>query len=116
MVNDLCKKMRYLKFFFVYLVIFISGRALPIKEQAWLIKEKGKKYFKNHVTIQNNYRLCVRNIRKVVRSKQRRIRVGFYVSETSKWNMQSLYDLLLESDVFEPFILVSHITNQQELR
>ncbi len=39
--------------------------------------------------------------------KSRKIRVGFWVDNTSKWKAQSLYEVLAKSEDFEPVILLS---------
>ena len=42
--------------------------------------------------------------------KNEKIRVAFLVSENSKWNAEILYNLLENSEYFEPFILVTLLT------
>ena len=46
--------------------------------------------------------------------KKRKIRVGFWVTESAKWTCQEFYDLLKSDDRFEPFILLSYFKNPQE--
>ena len=49
------------------------------------------------------YRLALRRIR--AKAKNEPIRVLFVVGTSSKWKAQSLYDAMLESKVFEPYIV-----------
>ena len=46
-------------------------------------------------------------------SHYRKIRVGFFVTESSKWSGQNLYNLLKTDNHFEPFILLSYFKNPQ---
>ena len=41
--------------------------------------------------------------------KHRKLRVCFLVSETQKWNAQSIYDSMEKSNIFEPFVLVTKV-------
>ncbi len=45
-----------------------------------------------------------------------RLRVCFFVQETQKWNAQSLYDKMAKSNIFEPFILVSPMLDENSNR
>lgn len=45
-------------------------------------------------------------------NKKEKIRVGFLVSENSKWNAESLYNLLEENENFEPVILITLYTTR----
>ncbi len=65
-----------------------------------LIKKVYPQYRKKH-------RLLINKLREQV--KIRKIRVCFLVSETQKWNMQSLYDEMEKSDIFEPFVVVTNL-------
>ena len=53
-----------------------------------------------------DYSFALTKIRKKHRNNQK-IRVGFLVSESSKWNAEELYNLLEKSDAFEPVILLT---------
>ena len=41
--------------------------------------------------------------------EKRKIRVCFLVSEPAKWNMQKVYNLMHDSKIFEPFVLVTSL-------
>ena len=45
-------------------------------------------------------------------NRKEKIRVGFLVSENSKWNAESLYNLLEENENFEPVVLVTLYTTR----
>ena len=57
--------------------------------------------------------LCRKRYKKLVENKKKKalsgakLRVMFVVSEAAKWKNQSLYDLMEESDSFEPIIAIS---------
>ncbi|PAF49656.1 hypothetical protein BKH43_06515 [Helicobacter sp. 13S00401-1] len=42
---------------------------------------------------------------------KKRLRVLFLVNESSKWKMKSLYDLLAQSDLFEPLVVLTPLTS-----
>ena len=44
--------------------------------------------------------------------KSRKLRVCFLVQETQKWNAQYIYDKMVKSDIFEPFVLVTPLKNE----
>ena len=46
-------------------------------------------------------------------SKYRKIRIGFWVTEPTKWTSQYFYDLLKQDDRFEPFIILSYFKTPQ---
>ena len=54
---------------------------------------------------QLNYKKVLKKLKQEV--KQRKIRVLFYVCENSKWAFQTLYELLEQDAIFEPFVVVS---------
>lgn len=80
---------------------------MPIRDQIRILKNK-KKFFKQYVQVQYNYKNVLNRLKQ---KKRQKIRVCFLVSETSKWNMQSLFDDLLKSTCFQPFILVINHTD-----
>jgi len=47
-------------------------------------------------------------------NKKEKIRVGFLVSENSKWNAENLYNLLEENEHFEPVVLVTLYTTRHD--
>lgn len=57
------------------------------------------------------YNLILWKLRLV--GKFRKIRVGFFVFETTKWNCQVFYERLKKDERFEPFILLSYFNNKQ---
>ena len=77
----------------------------------------GIKYFQKKIFIKINLKHVTQH-KAVVSNLQnelikRKIRVCFLVSETAKWNMQHIYDLMEKSSVFEPFILVTRLKNTE---
>ena len=63
-------------------------------------------------TIKNifNYYQCNKNYKKKLEelcSKEGKIKVCFLIRENQKWSYQSLYELLVKSEEFEPVVLVS---------
>ena len=46
-------------------------------------------------------------------SNFRKIRVGFWVTESSKWSNDNIYNEFKNNDKFEPFILLSYFKNPQ---
>ena len=46
-----------------------------------------------------------------LRNKKEKIRVGFILSENSKWGYQSLYDLFANSEHYEPVVLITLLTS-----
>lgn len=53
-----------------------------------------------------DYTFALEKAMKKYRNKEK-IKVGFLVSEQGKWNCEELYNLLAQSDVFEPIVLVT---------
>lgn len=43
-----------------------------------------------------------------IKLHNKKIKVVFYVNENAKWSYQSLYDLMLASDIFEPQVVLSN--------
>lgn len=70
-----------------------------------------KKFFKKE---RNDYKARYDNIILQLRKEihKRKLRVCFLVSETAKWNMQSLYEKLDGSPFFTPFIVVTNLKNR----
>ncbi len=64
-----------------------------------------KKIEKNCKFIENNSKNVIKKLKKQYGSKP--IRVAFWCNEKTKWKCQSLYDLMLESSAFHPFIIAS---------
>lgn len=81
-------------------------KELSISDQISLIKGGGLIFYYRSLSVRFNYHRVIRRLKK--EKTHRKIRVCFLVSETSKWNMQSLYDMLLESEDFYPFIVVTN--------
>lgn len=59
----------------------------------------------NHKIYNAKYNKILKKLRQ--KAKTQKIRVMFYVTETTKWNLQLLYDAMRESSIFEPFVVVS---------
>lgn len=55
-----------------------------------------------------NYRRCLANLRKAAQTRP--IRVVFLVSEIAKWKGQGIFDLMKDSDRFEPVIGIMELT------
>lgn len=77
--------------------------------------------FTKKLHFHKKYRKYVQKIqharmRKKVRtiSKHDKIRVGFLVSEQSKWGYSSVYDSFAKSDKYEPVILVTKLVSQHQ--
>ncbi len=62
-----------------------------------------------HSRIQANYTAKLEELKKRYARKEK-IRVGFLVNEPAKWQYQSLFDELNDSDIFEPVVLLSKMT------
>lgn len=69
-----------------------------------------------HLPFNAFYRWCVKHILSIrmhrklnIIKKHKKIRVGFLVSEQSKWGYQSVYDQLVIDPKFEPVILVTKL-------
>lgn len=60
--------------------------------------------------MRHNYAKIVKRIRQY--PKDRRIRVLFWVYETSKWKAQSLYDAMKSSNDFEPIMVLSVVKDE----
>lgn len=111
--------LKVLKRFCFFIVEYVCSlrwifKDYSIIEQVILLKKGGKKFFCNYIIVRNNYKRVQSILKK--EKGHRKIRVCFLVSESSKWNMQSLYDELLKSDVFYPFIVVTNLTRYLEHR
>ena len=63
------------------------------------------------LNFQKIHQRVLNNIKKDI--LHRKIRVCFLVNETSKWNLQTLYDEMENSDIFEPFVLVTTFESNQ---
>lgn len=64
--------------------------------------------------IKANYRNVIDNIKLKIKNKQK-IKVGFWVLTNSTWAYQSLYDEMLQSDIFEPIIFLPKIVPSQKI-
>ena len=71
-----------------------------------MVKGGGIHFLYHSLRVRFNYHRIIRKLKR--EKKYRKIRVCFLVLETSKWNMQSLYDKLLASEEFYPFIVVTN--------
>ncbi len=60
--------------------------------------------------LNRNYKANIQRIR----NKQGKIRVAFLVNEYQKWNVQSLYDELVKSELFEPIILTTRLLSHHK--
>lgn len=60
-----------------------------------------------------NYSRDLKRIRRTYGT--RKLRVAFLVSEVAKWKAQGIFDLMRESDVFEPFIAIMELTRNWKL-
>lgn len=63
-------------------------------------------------TLDREHKICYKKYDEILRKlrqevKIRKLRVCFYVTETNKWNMQSVYNAMKCSDFFEPFLVLS---------
>ena len=73
--------------------------------------------FKVRINSDNELKLVTENYNKVLANikekinQNRKIKVLFLVRENSKWGYDKLYHLLENSNLFEPFIVVSILTN-----
>ena len=65
-------------------------------------------YLSNIRFVKNNQKRVLQSLKEEV--KYRKLKVVFLCFEPAKWKCQSLYDLLLQSQYFEPLILVSKWT------
>lgn len=79
------------------------------------IKLKIKRYSvnKDYKNLNKKYKKTINNLRKAAIT--RKIRVAFYVND-SRWKCQNLYDLLVESKHYEPFIIVGKANAQVNSR
>lgn len=75
-----------------------------------------RKKFRNKYIIKNilneQHLICFKEYNKTlqklkIESKNRKLNVCFYVSETTKWNLQTIYDAMKNSNIFKPFVVVS---------
>lgn len=65
------------------------------------------------VILNHNYARDLKRIRKTV--ARRKLRIAFLVSEVAKWKAQGIFDLMAESDLFEPFIATMELTRNWKL-
>lgn len=63
--------------------------------------------------LQKNYKKIINRLKKQL--KYRKIKVIFLINEESKWKVQSLYDLMLKSEIFEPIVALTIADIQNEL-
>lgn len=61
--------------------------------------------------IKENYKTVIKNIK----NSDKKINVLFLVNENSKWKTQSLYDLMVQSDKFEPIVALTIADFQRKL-
>lgn len=84
-----------------------------IKEQVAMIRTCGgscfMQYLNDYPRIKHNYLTVLSRLKE--EHKKRKLRVCFLVSEPAKWNMQPLYDELLKTEDFFPFIVVTNVKN-----
>ena len=80
---------------------------LPLKYYTKL-KEKGikLKLHSNLKYISKNQKRVLKKLRKKIQNNEK-INVAFYIYDETKWKSQSIYDLMLEDEIFEPYIFVS---------
>lgn len=65
----------------------------------------GRKVCQNLCYIKKNYFRVLKKLKRDV--KVRKLVVAFHVYDQAKWKCQSLYDLMLDSNIFEPYIFVT---------
>jgi len=94
------KQHKILTIFGVKIKFRINKQKKELKKQIKLIKTLSKKSIKNQKKI-------IKTLRKKI--LYRKLRVCFLVSESQKWNAQSLYDYMEKSKYFEPFVLVTRL-------
>ena len=68
--------------------------------------------FFNELKIQSNCNYIKKNVKEVQKKlsteiKHRKLRVGFYIYDETKWKCQTLYDIFKDSDEFTPVILAT---------
>ncbi len=88
-------------------IVTILGLKIKYK-----VKKNLKKFFKKAVKnsflpAQKAHQETIKRLQEEV--KHRKLRVCFLVQETQKWNAQSLYDEMEKSDIFEPFVVVTRL-------
>jgi glycosyltransferase involved in cell wall biosynthesis len=87
-------------------IITIFGIKIK-KKTAFNYKSDCKKFYKKtYPEYCKKYKTIINRLRKKVKNNEK-IKVCFLVSESSKWNMDSLYKELKESPYFEPQIIVT---------
>lgn len=59
----------------------------------------------NNTIIEANYKNVLDNIKLKIKRKEK-IKVGFWVLTNSTWAYQSLYDEMMQSDIFEPIVFL----------
>lgn len=90
-------------------IVTVFGLKIKFK-----VKKNPKKLFKKAVknhwqSAQKAHQETIKRLQEEV--KHRKLRVCFLVQETQKWNAQSLYDEMEKSDIFEPFVVVTRLPN-----
>lgn len=66
--------------------------------------------------VSKNYTRKLTELQKTWGGGGRKIRIGFLVNEPAKWQYQSLYEQLEQSDYFEPVVLVTQLLLNHEGR
>lgn len=87
-----------------FLILFIPNKKLRRDLRNCYVYGSDDTQFE---VINNNYKKNIERIR--VKKKTEKIKVGFLVSENQKWNCQSVYDKMAESDEFEPLVLITKV-------
>lgn len=101
----------YMNLFKNYIQKIFSVKNSPNKTHKvmTILGIKFKFKINKNIKIEKNYKKIIKKLEKKV--KKHKIRVCFLVSETAKWNAQSLYDKMKNSDIFEPFVVVTNLKN-----
>lgn len=89
-----------------YTVITFLG--IKIKKKKTYKTQCIEFYKKNYFKYSKNYNIIIKRLRKKIENNKK-IKVCFLVSETAKWNMDSLYKELKNSQYFEPEIIVTNL-------
>lgn len=99
---------KILKFIAQLISLLIVFRQPRKKFRKWLRKKFTKM---NAFFVSIHLAYCYKQKLKLLKAKNKPIRVGFLVNENQKWNCQSLYDELEKSNKFEPVILITLLTS-----
>ena len=93
--------------FHLGILSFLFSWLFPTKEDRKIFRDLCDEIDERKAVIkaQKNYKKIIKRIQ----NKKDKIKVLFLVSENSKWKAQSLYDLMAQSEKFEPVIALSEL-------